>query len=192
MIERLLGQVGVAVDAVHRLERFLLLALALAQPVHQPVDEGDGLVGEAEIQHGPHGQRAVAHPGEPVVPSRWALLTAVGRARAGPTPSTRTDPCPLHCTAPLAPEHLVAADGLDDVPHAAAARALKLAQEEGVGCSGFWHWTRAMPAGVGTGGLGAPSFCVTVAGSAGWASRRASSAAVRGCGTEAVAVISSK
>lgn len=84
VFECLLRQVGIAVDPVHRLERLLLLALALVQPVDEPVDEGGGLLYEAEVQHGPHGQRAVAHPGEPVVPvalSADLLGQAHGRRR---------------------------------------------------------------------------------------------------------------
>lgn len=82
MFECLLGEVGVAVDPVHRLERLFLLALALLQPADEPVDEVRGLLDEAEVQHGPHRQRAVAYPGEPVVP---VALSAdlLGQAHGG-------------------------------------------------------------------------------------------------------------
>ena len=64
VVPRRLGQVAASVDAVHDLQRAVLVRLEVGDELHELV----GLPVEIEIVQGLQGERRVAHPGVAVVP----------------------------------------------------------------------------------------------------------------------------
>src|SRR3954451_10322968 len=66
VVERVLGDVVLAADAVHDLEAGI--GLPLVAPVLEPPHECPGLFGEAEAEQGVQAERRVADPRVPVVP----------------------------------------------------------------------------------------------------------------------------
>jgi len=74
VIERLLGQVGTAIDPVHDPQRTRAVPCLLHGPVLEPPAERGGLVDVAEPEQRVNGERAVADPGVPVVPVALAAF----------------------------------------------------------------------------------------------------------------------
>ncbi len=77
VVERLLGQVALAADAVHDLQRAVLVAVEVDDELHEVV----GLPVEPERVERVEGERGVAHPGVAVVPVALATRRLGQRCR---------------------------------------------------------------------------------------------------------------
>src|SRR6266508_2364918 len=90
MVERLLGELAISVDAVHRLERIAGPVHPLPEPVRQPVHKGPGFLREPEPKEPVKREGGVPNPRVAVVPVALPPdLLREARRRSGDNGSRR-------------------------------------------------------------------------------------------------------